>query len=171
LLNISASSENTILRNIWGNKLCNVLHNLWLQLILLEYINHKFEVGCPCRMQIKNVCRIPGLKRKDYRRYYCSWEDNIKMNHLEIVLKMWGRLLTGTKKAGPLATFCLPQFQEAVGSSLQPASLRLAGSMSSHMRVQDRELIEMIDDGYCLSMHQPWASLLVAGIKVYVLLK
>jgi len=43
--------------------------------------------------------------------------------------------------------------------------------MSLHMRVQDRELIEMIDDGYCLSMHQPWASLLVAGIKVYVLLK
>jgi len=65
----------------------------------------------------------------------------------------------------------LPQFQEAVGSSLQPASSRLADSMSLHMRVQDRELIEMVDDGYCLSMHQPWASLLVAGIKVYVLLK
>ncbi|XP_049814796.1 activating signal cointegrator 1 [Schistocerca nitens] len=32
-------------------------------------------------------------------------------------------------------------------------------------RVQDRELLEMSDDGYCLSMHQPWASLLVAGIK------
>jgi len=58
-----------------------------------------------------------------------------------------------------------------VGISLQPASSKLAGSMSLHMRVQDRELIEMIDDGYCLSMHQPWASLLVAGIKVYVLLK
>jgi hypothetical protein len=33
-------------------------------------------------------------------------------------------------------------------------------------RLQDQELQEMKDDGMCLSMHQPWASLLVAGIKV-----
>ncbi|KAH8291630.1 hypothetical protein KR018_007852 [Drosophila ironensis] len=32
-------------------------------------------------------------------------------------------------------------------------------------RVQDRELMEMQDMRQCLSMHQPWASLLVAGIK------
>ena len=32
-------------------------------------------------------------------------------------------------------------------------------------RVQDRELLEMSDTGVCLSMHQPWASLLVMGIK------
>lgn len=32
-------------------------------------------------------------------------------------------------------------------------------------RIQDRELQEMSDLGMCLSMHQPWASLLVAGIK------
>lgn len=35
------------------------------------------------------------------------------------------------------------------------------------LRVQDRELLEMTDEGKCLSMHQPWASLLVAGIKVH----
>ncbi|XP_042235200.1 activating signal cointegrator 1-like [Homarus americanus] len=35
------------------------------------------------------------------------------------------------------------------------------------LRLQDRELQEMTDDGMCLSMHQPWASLLVAGIKVH----
>ena len=34
-------------------------------------------------------------------------------------------------------------------------------------RLQDRELQEMSDDGQCLSMHQPWASLLVLGIKVH----
>ena len=34
-------------------------------------------------------------------------------------------------------------------------------------RVQDRELMEMSDDGMCLSMHQPWASLLVMGIKIH----
>ncbi|XP_069480781.1 activating signal cointegrator 1 isoform X2 [Ambystoma mexicanum] len=33
------------------------------------------------------------------------------------------------------------------------------------LRLQDRELQELSDDGMCLSMHQPWASLLVAGIK------
>ena len=32
-------------------------------------------------------------------------------------------------------------------------------------RVQDKEFLEMFDQGLCLSMHQPYASLLVAGIK------
>lgn len=34
-------------------------------------------------------------------------------------------------------------------------------------RIQDRELQEMSDDGMCMSMHQPWASLLIAGIKIH----
>ncbi|TTA54983.1 Activating signal cointegrator 1 [Bagarius yarrelli] len=33
------------------------------------------------------------------------------------------------------------------------------------LRIQDRELQEMADGGWCLSMHQPWASLLIRGIK------
>lgn len=32
-------------------------------------------------------------------------------------------------------------------------------------RVQDKEILEMSDMKNCISMHQPWASLLVAGIK------
>lgn len=36
---------------------------------------------------------------------------------------------------------------------------------SSSFRLQDSSLQEMRDDGMCLSMHQPWASLLVLGIK------
>ncbi|KAK3893874.1 hypothetical protein Pcinc_002316 [Petrolisthes cinctipes] len=39
--------------------------------------------------------------------------------------------------------------------------------MNIRLRVQDRELQEMTDEGVCLSMHQPWASLLVAGIKMH----
>ncbi|XP_050164952.1 activating signal cointegrator 1 isoform X2 [Myiozetetes cayanensis] len=35
----------------------------------------------------------------------------------------------------------------------------------NRLRIQDRELQEISDDGWCLSMHQPWASLLVRGIK------
>ncbi|PFX33317.1 Activating signal cointegrator 1 [Stylophora pistillata] len=33
------------------------------------------------------------------------------------------------------------------------------------LRIQDKEFQEMSDTGACLSMHQPWASLLVLGIK------
>ncbi|OXB56756.1 hypothetical protein ASZ78_008523 [Callipepla squamata] len=39
------------------------------------------------------------------------------------------------------------------------------GSERNRLRIQDRELQEISDDGWCLSMHQPWASLLVKGIK------
>lgn len=35
----------------------------------------------------------------------------------------------------------------------------------TRLRIQDRELQEMADGGWCLSMHQPWASLLICGIK------
>ncbi|KAJ8884242.1 hypothetical protein PR048_016099 [Dryococelus australis] len=34
-------------------------------------------------------------------------------------------------------------------------------------RIQDREFLEMSDEGFCLSLHQPWASLLVTGIKIH----
>ncbi|XP_054858937.1 activating signal cointegrator 1 [Eublepharis macularius] len=35
----------------------------------------------------------------------------------------------------------------------------------NRLRIQDREIQEISDNGLCLSMHQPWASLLVKGIK------
>ncbi|XP_076880252.1 activating signal cointegrator 1 isoform X3 [Brachyhypopomus gauderio] len=40
-----------------------------------------------------------------------------------------------------------------------------AGGERARLRLQDRELLEMADGGWCLSMHQPWASLLTRGIK------
>ncbi|KAI3377421.1 hypothetical protein L3Q82_008611, partial [Scortum barcoo] len=40
-----------------------------------------------------------------------------------------------------------------------------AGEERNRLRLQDKELQEMSDGGWCLSMHQPWASLLVKGIK------
>lgn len=39
------------------------------------------------------------------------------------------------------------------------------GAERSRLRLQDKELQEMSDGGWCLSMHQPWASLLVRGVK------
>ncbi|XP_074650091.1 activating signal cointegrator 1-like [Tubulanus polymorphus] len=53
-----------------------------------------------------------------------------------------------------------------------PPEQRYSTKVSNHsevksktLRLQDKELQEMADDGVCLSMHQPWASLLIAGIK------
>ncbi|XP_064618936.1 activating signal cointegrator 1-like isoform X2 [Lineus longissimus] len=65
-----------------------------------------------------------------------------------------------------------PQFVET--GLKQPFSKAVSqGSSSSsavsnerkNLRIQDRQLQEMSDEGMCMSMHQPWASLLVAGIK------
>ncbi|XP_059211928.1 activating signal cointegrator 1 [Centropristis striata] len=39
------------------------------------------------------------------------------------------------------------------------------GEERQKLRLQDKELQEMSDGGWCLSMHQPWATLLVKGIK------
>uniref|UniRef100_A0A3Q2QRI9 Activating signal cointegrator 1 n=1 Tax=Fundulus heteroclitus TaxID=8078 RepID=A0A3Q2QRI9_FUNHE len=39
------------------------------------------------------------------------------------------------------------------------------GEERHRLRLQDKELQEMSDGGWCLSMHQPWASLLIRGIK------
>lgn len=36
-------------------------------------------------------------------------------------------------------------------------------------KIQDKEYLEMFDQGLCLSMHQPYASLLVVGIKTWVI--
>ncbi|CAH8827183.1 unnamed protein product [Trichobilharzia szidati] len=37
---------------------------------------------------------------------------------------------------------------------------------TSLLRIQDDESRQLVDEGYCLSLHQPWASLLVRGIKL-----
>ena len=58
-----------------------------------------------------------------------------------------------------------PVYDESSGGvGVRDKSKGIVGGVS---RVQDRELMEMSDDGMCLSMHQPWASLLVMGIKVH----
>ncbi|XP_006563094.1 activating signal cointegrator 1 isoform X2 [Apis mellifera] len=55
-----------------------------------------------------------------------------------------------------------------IGSSV--ANLRTsAAKISSKTKniIQDKEYLEMSDLGLCLSMHQPYASLLVSGIKIH----
>uniref|UniRef100_A0A0X3P852 Activating signal cointegrator 1 n=1 Tax=Schistocephalus solidus TaxID=70667 RepID=A0A0X3P852_SCHSO len=77
----------------------------------------------------------------------------------------------------PLLDFPTPQFvsdlgpenqrPEAADSESRMAQRRKRGAngQSTPGRVQDSEQNRLIDNGFCLSMHQPWASLLVRGIK------
>ncbi|XP_050352168.1 activating signal cointegrator 1 [Nymphalis io] len=57
------------------------------------------------------------------------------------------------------------QFDQSV--EYQSYSSAAKSSWSQSSRIQDLELQEMSDTGKCLSMHQPWASLLVEGIKLH----
>ncbi|XP_075981685.1 activating signal cointegrator 1 [Anticarsia gemmatalis] len=62
----------------------------------------------------------------------------------------------------------LLQFDPAVEANNYANVTKSAGNPGQHApRVQDSELQEMSDTGRCLSMHQPWASLLVEGIKLH----
>lgn len=53
-----------------------------------------------------------------------------------------------------------PAWMEGVAAAKGPAT-------KSSSRLQDKELQEMSDQGACMSMHQPWATYLVAGIKIH----
>nr|XP_058150317.1 activating signal cointegrator 1 isoform X1 [Dasypus novemcinctus] len=64
-----------------------------------------------------------------------------------------------------------PQWVDQTGVASQKKTFCSAGlklELNSHrhrLRIQDQEFQEGFDGGWCLSMHQPWASLLVRGIK------
>jgi len=67
-------------------------------------------------------------------------------------------------------TIATPQWVEGKNST-RPltglSQLTLEETDKERLRIQDKELMQMTDDGMCLSMHQPWASLLVRGIKIH----
>ncbi|ELK24872.1 Activating signal cointegrator 1 [Myotis davidii] len=60
---------------------------------------------------------------------------------------------------------------DQTGAATQKKAFHSAGSEPEfnsyrhQLRIQDEEFQEGFDGGWCLSMHQPWASLLVRGIK------
>jgi len=51
------------------------------------------------------------------------------------------------------------------GGKVQAGPDEARAQSRTRSRLQDSGLSEMVDQGVCLSMHQPWASLLVRGIK------
>ena len=58
------------------------------------------------------------------------------------------------------------QFVGKKAQSISRPKTNTADDKRPVSRIQDRELQEMSDEGMCMSMHQPWASLLVCGIKM-----
>ena len=77
---------------------------------------------------------------------------------------------TGAHVANPTVT--RPVFIEKEASKNQndvkkSSSSNFLSNERRQIRIQDAQLQEMRDDGWCLSMHQPWASYLVHGIKMH----
>lgn len=56
--------------------------------------------------------------------------------------------------------------EENPGKSTSGGS-KLGSEKPLMLKIQDAQLQVMRDDGWCLTMHQPWASYLVSGIKVH----
>nr|XP_031829639.1 activating signal cointegrator 1 [Nomia melanderi] len=65
----------------------------------------------------------------------------------------------------PDIEFNRPIYMES--SESEPRVTRTNISTKVKNIIQDKEYLEMSDSGVCLSMHQPYASLLVAGIKMH----
>ncbi|CAF2037202.1 unnamed protein product [Rotaria magnacalcarata] len=66
-----------------------------------------------------------------------------------------------------------PQWVEQQDKSQSTTPLKTLSQVTiedtdrERLRIQDKELMQMTDDGMCLTMHQPWASLLIRGIKMH----
>ncbi|KAG7327256.1 hypothetical protein KOW79_008862 [Hemibagrus wyckioides] len=106
-------------------------------------------------------------------QYYNKYDETVKAINT-------GTLIQTPKSSAPagrqyLRELVNPNIQQAAPQWVDvPGGDTSRRSMSTHteqkaersrLRIQDRELQEMADGGWCLSMHQPWASLLVCGIK------
>uniref|UniRef100_A0A095B1L7 Activating signal cointegrator 1 n=1 Tax=Schistosoma haematobium TaxID=6185 RepID=A0A095B1L7_SCHHA len=64
-----------------------------------------------------------------------------------------------------LPTF-IPQSMDSKNYDDQNPVIVALNQSTSLLRIQDDESRQLVDEGYCLSLHQPWASLLVRGIKL-----
>ncbi|XP_076680542.1 activating signal cointegrator 1 [Andrena cerasifolii] len=65
----------------------------------------------------------------------------------------------------PDIEFSRPMYVESNDSVSRTRKMTVPSTMRTI--IQDKEYLEMSDAGLCLSMHQPYASFLVAGIKIH----
>lgn len=61
-----------------------------------------------------------------------------------------------------------PEEKARYKNQLATNEIQNDGLERTYNRVKDKQLMEMQDMRQCISLHQPWASLLVAGIKKYI---
>jgi len=73
---------------------------------------------------------------------------------------------SGSSGGGSSDTF-QPQYRADPRRQMDVDGLFRPRAASQLQRVQDDQLQLLSDDGMCLSMHQPWASLLTAGVKIH----
>ncbi|XP_063782427.1 activating signal cointegrator 1 isoform X2 [Pseudophryne corroboree] len=107
----------------------------------------------------------------DLVEYHKRFEEAVQaINSGTVVkpLKNSGETGSDSYLLNPSLLLAPPMWVDQVNSG--PNRQNAPASTTEHkernqLRLQDRELQEMSDQGMCLSMHQPWASLLVAGIK------
>lgn len=111
----------------------------------------------------REVVEEPSLSAQEEAKILREVQDTMKKSHLvtgEIDPSVFGASGTvdpGIEVAPPVF---IPQnikfdYTKAYDDGLE----------TKFNRVQDKEILEMQDMRHCLSMHQPWASLLIAGIK------
>ncbi|KAH8851387.1 Activating signal cointegrator 1 [Schistosoma japonicum] len=65
-----------------------------------------------------------------------------------------------------LPTFIPQPINGNTANTDQTPVIMALNQSTSLLRIQDDESRQLVDEGYCLSLHQPWASLLVRGIKL-----
>uniref|UniRef100_A0A336K089 CSON012527 protein n=1 Tax=Culicoides sonorensis TaxID=179676 RepID=A0A336K089_CULSO len=104
-----------------------------------------------------------------YNRQIVEQEDNLS----EFESKIFQEIMN--MDGHPSHTY--DDFEGMINTELDLPVINLKGSFAGadssgsrkfdgvYNRVQDKEILEMSDMKNCLSMHQPWASLLIAGIK------
>ncbi|KAB5558860.1 hypothetical protein PHYPO_G00022060 [Pangasianodon hypophthalmus] len=143
---------------------------------LLEFDKNS---GCPQRPQDQELHDFRKAGRRvleegeNLTQYYNKYDETVKAINT-------GTLIQTPKSSAPAGRQYL---RELVNPNIQQAApqwVDVGGGDISHksksqgteqkaersrLRIQDRELQEMVDGGWCLSMHQPWASLLTCGIK------
>ena len=94
----------------------------------------------------------------DPRQYHTEIE--------EILAEKTNNAQSNTVVNKDIAADINPKFVETGGGTKTKQKKILINKENERFRIQDSDLQEMKDDGMCLSMHQPWASLLVTGIKM-----
>ncbi|XP_014676538.1 PREDICTED: activating signal cointegrator 1-like [Priapulus caudatus] len=127
----------------------------------------------PSRRGMKITLDIAGRRIKEEDRYDLSateevqdWADRVSHGRVDPsdASRSLGFPASNSDMLHPLVDNP-PKF---IPTGLKSAASDVVGhsdSKRAELRLQDGALQEMSDKGCCMSMHQPWASLLIKGIK------